>query len=175
MPTPDTLYLIKILITLFGFFVFFVIIFIVGALKIVPEDQRLVVFRMGKCIGTRGPGIVLLIPFVDRVVVVKHLSAFEYKYTNLPALDGQRIACMVTLLGRVTDPEKSILNVPNLELALSEVIARELTALTAEKNSPVLFTSAAWMEDSLKSAVSLASRSWGYEPSAVKVTEIRYS
>jgi regulator of protease activity HflC (stomatin/prohibitin superfamily) len=172
---PDSLYLIKLLMTLFGFFIFFVLIFIVGAIKIVPEDQRLVVFRLGKCIGYRGPGIVLLIPFVDRTVAVKLLNAFEYKIANLSALDGQRIACLVTLMGRITDPEKSIMNVPNLELALSEVITRELTALTAEKTSPVLFTSAAWMEDSLKSAVSLASRNWGYEPSAVKVTEIRYS
>lgn len=171
----ESLYLIKILITLFGFFIFFVIIIIVGAIKIVPEDQRLVLFRMGRCIGIRGPGIVLLIPFIDRAVPVKLLNAFEYRLIDIPAIDNQYIACTVTLLGRITDPEKSIMNVPNLEQALLEVITREMTALAAEKPSPVLFTSAAWMEDSLKSAVSLASRNWGYEPSALKVTEIRYS
>ena len=41
---------------------------IASAIRIVPEYQRLVVFRLGRCMGSRGPGIVLLIPVVDRAV-----------------------------------------------------------------------------------------------------------
>ncbi|HMN11681.1 MAG TPA: SPFH domain-containing protein, partial [Bellilinea sp.] len=46
------------------------LIFIFSAIKIVPEYQRLVVFRLGRSIGARGPGLVLLIPFIDRAVRV---------------------------------------------------------------------------------------------------------
>ena len=45
-----------------------VLIFIANAIRIVPEYQRLVVFRLGRCIGAKGPGIVLLIPVIDRAV-----------------------------------------------------------------------------------------------------------
>ena len=47
-----------------------VLVFISNAIRIVPEYQRLVVFRLGRCVGARGPGIVLLIPIVDRAVKV---------------------------------------------------------------------------------------------------------
>ena len=42
--------------------------FIANAIRIVPEYQRLVVFRLGRCVGAKGPGIVLLIPVIDRAV-----------------------------------------------------------------------------------------------------------
>jgi regulator of protease activity HflC (stomatin/prohibitin superfamily) len=47
-----------------------VVIFLAAAIKIVPEYKRLVVFRLGRCIGPKGPGLVLLIPFIDRPVSV---------------------------------------------------------------------------------------------------------
>ena len=44
------------------------LLFFWSAIKIVPEYQRLVIFRLGRCIGAKGPGLVILIPFVDRAV-----------------------------------------------------------------------------------------------------------
>ena len=44
--------------------------FLANAIRIVPEYQRLVVFRLGRCVGAKGPGIVLLIPVIDRAVKV---------------------------------------------------------------------------------------------------------
>ena len=45
-------------------------VFLANAIRIVPEYQRLVVFRLGRCVGAKGPGIVLLIPVIDRAVKV---------------------------------------------------------------------------------------------------------
>jgi regulator of protease activity HflC (stomatin/prohibitin superfamily) len=59
-----------IVLCLVGVVILLVIIFLVNAIKIVPEYQRLVVFRLGRCIGDKGPGLVLLIPFIDRPVRV---------------------------------------------------------------------------------------------------------
>ncbi|HEX6844571.1 MAG TPA: SPFH domain-containing protein, partial [Actinomycetota bacterium] len=47
-----------------------VVLFLVNAIKIVPEYQRLVVFRLGRLLATKGPGLVILIPFVDRGIKV---------------------------------------------------------------------------------------------------------
>jgi regulator of protease activity HflC (stomatin/prohibitin superfamily) len=55
---------------LVGFVFVLAVIFLASALKVVPEYQRLVVFRLGRCIGERGPGLIILIPFVDRAVRV---------------------------------------------------------------------------------------------------------
>src|SRR5512140_1656838 len=55
---------------LVGVIIVAVLVFLTSAIKVVPEYQRLVVFRLGRCLGDRGPGLVLLIPFVDRPVRV---------------------------------------------------------------------------------------------------------
>ncbi len=53
-----------------GIIILIGLIFLYNAIKIVPEYQRLVVFRLGRCIGEKGPGLVLLIPIIDRAVRV---------------------------------------------------------------------------------------------------------
>jgi regulator of protease activity HflC (stomatin/prohibitin superfamily) len=55
---------------LVGAVVLIAVAFIASAIKIIPEYQRIVVFRMGRCIGAKGPGIVILIPIIDRSVRV---------------------------------------------------------------------------------------------------------
>ena len=57
-------------LVLLGVLLLFVLLFLFNAIKIVPEYQRLVVFRLGKLRSTRGPGLVILIPFVERGVKV---------------------------------------------------------------------------------------------------------
>ena len=56
------------LLCVVAFVVIVLVIFLMNAIRIVNEYQRLIVFRLGRCIGTKGPGLVLLIPVVDRAV-----------------------------------------------------------------------------------------------------------
>src|SRR5512139_2053806 len=86
--------------------------FLSSALKIVPEDKRIVLFRAGRCLGARGPGIVTVIPFLDMAAWVDLQPTFRFRYLDLPASDDRKISCQVTLEGRITDPEKSVLQVP---------------------------------------------------------------
>ena len=51
-----------------GAIVFFVVL-LATAIRVVPEYQRLVVFRLGRCVGSKGPGIVFLVPIIDRGVI----------------------------------------------------------------------------------------------------------
>jgi len=51
---------------LIGVAIILVVVFFAAAIKIVPEYRRIVVFRLGRCIGAKGPGLVLLIPIIDR-------------------------------------------------------------------------------------------------------------
>ncbi len=54
----------------FGAFVLFTMIMLTAAIKIVPESQRLTVYRLGRYIGERGPGLVVVLPFIDKAVPV---------------------------------------------------------------------------------------------------------
>src|SRR5512136_308279 len=92
------------------------------AVKTVPGDKRVVVLRMGKSIGSRGPGNVILIPLIDSAVWVDLQKRYHFRFENLPGADGGDISCSVSLEGSVVDPVKSVVNVADLERGLSGVI-----------------------------------------------------
>jgi regulator of protease activity HflC (stomatin/prohibitin superfamily) len=151
------------------FFIVLVVLFIAAILvfnfgmKIVPENKRLVLFRLGKCVGSRGPGIVTVIPVIDRGVWVDVQMKFHYEFRDLPTTDGMRISYKITLEGKVTDAEKSVMNVPNLEVALSKVMETELGDIARSKDRNELVRLDTWTEDQLKDVLNRAARPWGFE------------
>ncbi len=140
--------------------------------KIVPENKRVVMMRFGKTLGSHGPGIVTLIPMIDYAIWVDLQPTFHFEYGNLPTADHRQISCAVTLEGKVTDPEKSVLNVPNLENALSKVIETEITDIARSMNSDELRQRRDWLEGQLKDVLYRSSRGWGFEVRNLSVQEI---
>ena len=141
--------------------------------KTVPENKRVVIMRFGKILGSQGPGIVTLIPIIDYAIWVDLQPIFHYKYANLPTSDNQKISCAITLEGKVTDPEKSVLNVPNLENALSEVIETEITDIARSKSSDELMQRRDWLESQLKDVLYRSSRVWGFEVRRLSIHDIQ--
>lgn len=151
------------------------VIWLRQAVRIVPEDQRLVVFRLGKCIGSRGPGIVTLIPVIDMAARVDLLKTVRIKVANLPTLDRRQLSCSVALEGKVIDPEKSVLNVPDLNKALSGTMETQLKEIAVSKNSAELIDRRSWLEDQLTDALNRSGRLWGFAVSRIAVEDLRAS
>jgi regulator of protease activity HflC (stomatin/prohibitin superfamily) len=91
------------------------VVFIAGAIRIVPEYQRLVVFRVGRCIGAKGPGIVLLIPFgIDRAVKVDlREQVREIPHQTSITKDNAPISIDFLWYYKILDPVESVLQVGN--------------------------------------------------------------
>ncbi|HLZ28870.1 MAG TPA: SPFH domain-containing protein, partial [Chloroflexota bacterium] len=88
------------------------------AVRVVREYRRLVVFRLGKCIGARGPGPVLLIPFVDRPVVVDLRELFvEIPHQSCITKDNVPIQIDFLVYRQVVDAVSSVINVTNFASA----------------------------------------------------------
>ena len=145
------------------------------AVKIVPESKRVIIMRLGKILGTRGPGIVTILPIIDFAMWVDLQQTYRYKYSNLLTSDSQRMSCVVTLEGKVTDPEKSVLNVPTLESALSKVIEIEIIDIARSKHSDEIVEKKGWLEDQLKDVLYRSSRSWGFEVTKLIIDDIHYT
>ncbi len=102
----------EVVYCLIGVVVLGALIFLGTALKIVPEYQRLVVFRLGRCIGARGPGLIILIPFIDRAVRVD----LREQVREIPAqtsitADNAPISIDFLWYYKVFDPVQSVLQV----------------------------------------------------------------
>src|SRR5688572_33234375 len=101
-----------------------------SAIRIVPEYQRLVVFRLGRCIGTKGPGIVLLFPVVDQAKMVDLREQIrEVPHQTSITKDNAPISIDFLWYYKVLDPTESILQVGNFESAAAGIAATTLRAV----------------------------------------------
>jgi regulator of protease activity HflC (stomatin/prohibitin superfamily) len=92
-------------------------IFLANAIRIVPEYQRLVVFRLGRSVGAKGPGIVLLIPVIDRAVKVDlREQVREVPHQTSITKDNAPISIDFLWYYKVLDPAESVLQVVTLNL-----------------------------------------------------------
>lgn len=149
------------------------VIFFKASIKIVPEDKRIVVLRMGRSIGSRGPGLVTVIPIIDLVVLVDMQKKHHFSYVSLPTRDNRLVSLVVNLEGKIFDAEKSVLNVPNLDNALLNLIETRVGDFVSNKTSSDLPNLKGHLEDELLDALRRSGRDWGFEADKIQIDSVQ--
>ncbi len=126
------------------------VVFLKFAVIIVPESNRVVVYRFGKSMGTKGPGIVATIPFLDQVAWVDLHKGHRYKYRDLLTADNRQISWEIALEVKASGGEAGAATPPGLESALSEAIEAEVTEITRSRRRDELLGQNEWMRGHLK-------------------------
>lgn len=149
------------------------LVFLASAIKIVPEYMRIVVFRLGRCIGDRGPGLVILIPFVDRGVRVdlRELVREIPTQTSI-TLDNAPISIDFLWYFKVFDPVMSVIAVGDFELAAQGIAT---TTLRAVIGGILLDDALSKREDinrALRSRLDEVTERWGVKVTNVEIREI---
>lgn len=158
---------------LFGFVVLALIIFLATAIKIVPEYQRVVVFRLGRCIGQRGPGLVLLIPFVDRAVRVD----LREQVREIPAQtsitkDNAPISIDFLWYYKIFDPVQSVLQVGNFELAAQGIATTTLRSVIGGIMLDGVLSEREQINAALRTRLDEITERWGVKVTNVEIREI---
>ncbi len=161
------------ILCLVGVVVLLGIVFVVSAIKIVPEYQRLVVFRLGRCIGDRGPGLVLLIPFVDRGVRVD----LREQVREIPAQtsitsDNAPISIDFLWYYKVFDPVQSVLQVGNFELAAQGIATTTLRSVIGGIMLDGVLSEREKINQALRSRLDEVTERWGVKVTNVEIREI---
>lgn len=107
---------------IFGIFILLIIVTTIlsRALKIVREWERIVVLRLGKFVGTKGPGLVVLVPFVDRGFIIDmRLNTIDVPKQEVITKDNVTIRIDAAVYYRVIDPEKAVLRVRDYNYAIA--------------------------------------------------------
>ncbi|MEM2137132.1 MAG: SPFH domain-containing protein [Candidatus Methanomethylicia archaeon] len=151
-----------------------VLIFIIAsAIRIVREYERAVIFRLGRCIGAKGPGIVLLIPFVDRPVIVDLRERYlEVSRQTCITKDNAPVDIDFLIYYKVIDPLMSTLQVRNFEGA---AVGMATTILRAVVGDIILDDVLAKREDInsiLRLKLDEVTERWGIKVSSVEIREI---
>ena len=143
------------------------------ALRIVREYQRLVIFRLGKCIGSRGPGPVWMIPFVDRPIVVDQRELFlEVPHQSCITKDNVPIQVDFLIYRQVMDPVASVVAVSNFAGASSGIAATSLRAVIGDIPLDDVLAQRERINTELREKLDEVTERWGVKVTAVEIREI---
>jgi regulator of protease activity HflC (stomatin/prohibitin superfamily) len=148
-------------------------IFLANAIRIVPEYQRLVVFRLGRCVGTKGPGIVLLIPVVDRAVRVDLREQIrEVPHQVSITKDNAPISIDFLWYYKILDPAMSVLQVGNFELSAAGIAATTLRAVIGGIPLDDVLSEREHINNMLRTRLDEVTERWGVKVTNVEIREI---
>jgi len=148
-------------------------IFIAQAIRIVPEYQRLVVFRLGRSIGERGPGIIFLIPVVDRAVRVDLREAVrEIPHQTAITKDNAGISVDFIWYYKVLNPTESVLAVGNFELAAQGMATTTLRAVIGGISLDDVLSEREKINTMLRTRLDEVTERWGVKVTNVEIREI---
>ncbi len=148
-------------------------VFLANAIRIVPEYQRLVVFRLGRCVGARGPGIVLLIPVVDRGVKVDlREQVREIPQQTSITNDNAPISIDFLWYFKVIEPTQSVLQVGNFEAAAAGIAATTLRAVIGGIMLDDVLSKREHINTLLRTRLDEVTERWGVKVTNVEIREI---
>ena len=161
------------LLCLIGAVVVLGFMFLWTAIKIVPEYQRLVIFRLGRCIGSKGPGLVLLIPFVDRAVRVDlREQVREIPVQTSITNDNAPISIDFLWYYKVIDPIQSVLQVGDFELAAQGIATTTLRSVIGGIMLDGVLSERERINTALRQRLDEVTERWGVKVTNVEIREI---
>jgi regulator of protease activity HflC (stomatin/prohibitin superfamily) len=140
---------------------------------VMREYERLVVFRLGRSIGSQGPGLVLLIPVVDRAVRVDLREQFlQIPHQTCITKDNAPISIDFLIYWKVTDPEHSIIQVANFAGASQGIATTTLRAVIGDIPLDDVLANREQINQLLRQKLDEVTERWGVKVTSVEIREI---
>src|SRR5512133_916095 len=161
------------LLCLVGAVILIGIVFLSNSIRVVPEYQRLVVFRLGRCVGEKGPGVVLLIPIVDRAIRVDlREQVREIPQQTSITKDNAPISIDFLWFYKVLDPTASVLQVGNFELAAQGMATTTLRSVIGGILLDDVLSERETINNILRTRLDEVTGRWGVKVTNVEIREI---
>jgi regulator of protease activity HflC (stomatin/prohibitin superfamily) len=143
------------------------------AVKIVPEYRRIVLFRLGRMVGIRGPGLVILIPFVDKAIFVD-LREFYLEIPHQTAItkDNASISIDFITFCKVVDPTASVVQVANFSGAAQNIAATTLRSVVGDISLDNVLAQRDQINAVLRDKLDEITERWGVKVTNVEIREI---
>jgi len=156
-----------------GIVVIFVFLALIKAIRIIPEYQRIVVFRLGRLLATKGPGLVWLIPFFDKGTVVD-LREFYLEIPRQDSItkDNAAISIDFIMYYKVFEPSTSVVQVSNFAGAATNIAATTLRAVVGDISLDDVLAKRDEINTVLRVKLDEVTERWGVKVTNVEIREI---
>jgi regulator of protease activity HflC (stomatin/prohibitin superfamily) len=150
-----------------------VIIVLLSAVKVFPEYQRGVIFRLGRLNEPKGPGLFFIIPIVDRVVRVD-LRTITFDVPAQEVITKDNVPAKVNAVAyfRVVDPSKSVVEIQNFILATSQIAQTTLRSVLGQSDLDHLLTERDKLNARLQEIIDEQTEPWGVKVSVVEIKDV---
>jgi regulator of protease activity HflC (stomatin/prohibitin superfamily) len=153
--------------------IFFVIIILASAIRILREYERGVIFRLGRLIKAKGPGLILLIPIVDRMVRISlRVIAMDVPAQDVITRDNVSIKVSAVIYFRVIDAAKSVCEVENFLFATSQLSQTTLRSMLGKSELDELLAEREKINKLLQETIDTHTAPWGIKVSLVEVKNV---
>ncbi len=148
-------------------------LFLSAALKILNEYERGVIFRLGRVIAAKGPGLIILIPVIDRMTKVSlRLVALDVDPQDVITRDNVSVKVNAVIYFRVIDPVKAIIEVENYGYAISQLAQTTLRSVCGEAELDDLLANREKINSQLQEILDKHTDPWGIKVTTVELKHI---
>jgi regulator of protease activity HflC (stomatin/prohibitin superfamily) len=153
--------------------VFFALIVLGTSVRILREYERGVIFRLGRLIATKGPGLIFLIPLVDRMVKVD-LRTVTLNIPPQEVITRDNVPCRVNAVAyfRVVDQNRAVVEVENFLLATSQISQTALRSVLGKAELDQLLAERERLNESLQQIIDESTEPWGVKVTAVEIKDV---
>ena len=152
---------------------FFLLLFLGSAVRVLREYERGVIFRLGRLIATKGPGLILLIPIIDRMVRVD-LRTITLNIPPQEVITRDNVPSRVTAVAyfRVIDPNRAIVEVENFLLATSQISQTALRSILGKAELDQLLSERERLNVDLQKVIDEQTEPWGVKVATVEIKDV---
>ena len=153
--------------------IFLIAFLFISMLKILREYERAVIFRLGRLIKSKGPGLIILIPFIDRMERVSlRTVAMDVPPQDVITKDNVSVKVNAVLYFRVVDPAKAIVEVQDYLFATSQLAQTTLRSVLGQVELDGLLSERESINDELQKIIDEQTDPWGIKVSLVEIKHI---
>jgi regulator of protease activity HflC (stomatin/prohibitin superfamily) len=153
--------------------VVFLVLLLTNMIKVLREYDRGVIFRLGRLTGTRGPGVIILIPFVEKMVKVGlRTVAFDVPPQDIITRDNVSVKVNAVIYFRVVDPGRAIVEVEDYMYATSQLAQTTLRSVLGESELDQLLSEREEINKNLQDILDRQTDPWGIKVSMVEIKHV---
>jgi regulator of protease activity HflC (stomatin/prohibitin superfamily) len=151
----------------------FVFLILISAIKIMREYERAVIFRLGRLIAVKGPGLIILIPFIDKMIRISMRTiVMDIEPQDVITKDNVSIKVNAVLYFRVMEADKAVVDVENYLFATNQLAQTTLRSILGQSDLDELLAERDKINQKLQQIIDDHTEPWGIKVSSVEVKQI---
>lgn len=164
---------ILLAIILLFFLVFVLIPFLMSMLRIIQEYERVVIFRLGRAVGVRGPGVVFVIPLLERTTILDlRIRVIEIPRQEIMTADNVPVSTNAICFYKVEDPMKAILEVERYQEAVFQLAQATTRSMVGESMLDTVLSDRDHLNIKIKNHIDEKVARWGLSVEAVEIKDV---